>query len=226
MSWPPPRGNCCQGSSPASHESALSEKMLVFSVTVHFISTLLDLVWLKTLSLCNSRQLYVNDLWFPHLFTMWSWCTRFNNLATFSPALLYICSCSWFLCQQHLGRRINLWRCIEMLFHRASVFACGARRSTQQAWVLYIVHHGGCSLLWSSHGALRIFHFSLSRSSQVGFRAHRLVCAFQIDCINQTNWKPAAQTGQLSVSIRAPYAAGVSISDPVEIKPSCHRYWV
>lgn len=63
---PLPGGNCCQGSSPASHESALSEKMLVFSViTLHFISTLLDLVWLKTLSLCNSRQMYVNDLWFP-----------------------------------------------------------------------------------------------------------------------------------------------------------------
>lgn len=92
-----------------------------------------------------------------------------------------------------------------MLFHSAYLFACGAWCSTQQAWVSYMFHHGGRSLLWSS----RCTHFSLFIITLLSGRAHRPVCAFQIDCINQTNWKPAVQTGQSSVSIGLQMQRGI-----------------
>lgn len=77
----------------------------------------------------------------------------------------------------------------------------------KDTWYVFIC---GChNFLWSPQPTRNIFRFHcfiiiqihFFFFIQIHFHIHRPLCVFEIDRINQTNWKPA-QTGQLSVSIR------------------------
>lgn len=161
----------------------------------------------------------------PHIYWVW-WekvhihsCSHFIWMMQDLPWLKIHWMCnSWFMLS-----------CLHLYANTSwslSLLSSRVVRFVSWTWMLYLFHRGCRSLLWSSQRAICIFHFVLSLLHNRHFHTYRSLCVFEIHWIIQTNWKPAVQTGQLSVSIGLHIQQGVSISDPVEIKPSRQRYWV
>lgn len=125
MSWPLPG----EAAAEAPLLSSLTwihpgEKMLVFPIFLFHLYALRPCLT-EDASLCDSRQRCMLRIYDCDAAALMTW----------PLSLLSNCKLNRFLCQQRRRRRINLWRWTETKIS-LRLFACGARCSTQQAWVL------------------------------------------------------------------------------------------